>query len=118
MKLGFLMIVLTVLENGQISAAFVNTQTLEECHGRAAAVRTILEDGNYPIEHLVCRASQAAFEPFVHGMDQFAGQQAYLVSFDDETATVEPVASCEEAATQQGARYCATSTQKLLSQAP
>lgn len=117
MKLGFLMIVLTVLENGQLSAAFVNTQTLEECHGRAAAVRTILEEGDYPIEHLVCRASRAEFEPFVHGMDQLAERRAYLVSFDDETATVEPVASCGEAGVQEGARYCATSTQKLLSKA-
>lgn len=117
MKLGFLMIVLTVLENGQLSAAFVNTQTLDECRDRAAVVQAILEEGDYAIENLVCRASQAEFEPFVHGMDQFAEQQAYLVSFDDETATVEPVASCGEAGAQEGARYCATSTQKLLSQA-
>lgn len=114
MKLGFLMIILTLLENGQMSAAFVNTQTMEECGKRAAAVRTILEKGGVAIEHLVCRASQVQFEPFFHGTEDDAERQAYLISFDDKTATVEPVASCEAAPAPASARYCATSSQKLL----
>ena len=117
MKPGFLMIVLTLLENGQLSAAFVNTQTLDECEGRAAAVRVILEDGEFPVKQIVCRASEAQFEPFVHGTDEAAARQAYLVSFDDETAIVEPVAACEAAGAAGEGRYCATSSQKLLSQA-
>lgn len=114
MKLGFLMIILTLLENGQMSAAFVNTQTMEECGKRAATVRTILEKGGVVIEHLVCRASQVQFEPFFHGTEDEPGRQAYLISFDDKTATVEPVASCEATRTPAAARYCATSSQKLL----
>lgn len=113
MKLGFLMIILTLVENGQLSAAFVNTATLEECEQRAAVVRDILEKGEYPIEHMVCRAAEVEFEPFVHGMEQFAESQAYLVSFDDRTATVEAVESCEAAQPKAG-QFCATSTQKIV----
>lgn len=116
MKLGFLMIILTLMENGQLSAAFVNTETLEECEQRAAVVRNILQQGEAPIEHLVCRAATVGFEPFVHGMEEFAGRQAYLVSFDDEKATVEAVESCETAQAAVG-QYCVTSTQKIVANA-
>jgi hypothetical protein len=116
MKLGFLMIILTMLDDGGLSAAFVNTQTLEECRDRAAVVRAILEQGEQPIEQLVCRASQARFEPFVHGADADAERRAYLISIDDEIATVEPVASCDAAAASRDGRHCATATQKPLSQ--
>jgi len=115
MKLGFLMIILTLVENGQLSAAFVNTATLEECEQRAAVVRGILEKGEYPIEQMVCRAAEVEFEPFAHGMEQFAEKQTYLVSFDDRTATVEAVASCEAAKAKAG-RFCATSTQKIVAE--
>lgn len=113
MKLGFLMIILTLVENGQLSAAFVNTATLEECEQRAAVVRGILEKGEYPIEQMVCRAAEVEFEPFAHGMEQFAEKQTYLVSFDDRTATVEAVESCEAA---KAGRFCATSTQKIVAE--
>ena len=116
MKLGFLMIILTLVENGQLSAAFVNTATLEECESRAAIVRGILEQGEYPIETMVCRASDAEFEPFVHGMEEFAEPQAYLVSFDDERATVEKTAACEAGANPAPGTWCAVSMQKFLSE--
>ncbi len=113
MKLGFLMITLTLLGDGQLSAAFVNTETLEECEQRAAVVRGILEKGAYPIEEMVCRAAEVEFEPFVHGMEEPTDRQAYLISFDDTKATVERVESCEPASVQAG-QFCATSTQKIV----
>mgnify|MGYP002621790349 FL=1 len=75
MKLGFLMIILTLAEGGQPSAAFVNTATLEECEQRAAVVRGILEQGEYPIEEMVCRASDAEFEPLVVDTAPVEGQR-------------------------------------------
>lgn len=117
MKLGFLMIILTLVENGQLSVAFVNTATLEECEQRAAVVRDILEKGDYPIEKMVCRAADVEFEPFVHGMEEFAERQTYLVSFDDRTATVEKVASCDGAAQSQPGTWCAVSMQKFAFEA-
>ena len=117
MKLGFLMIILTLAEGGQPSAAFVNTATLEECEQRAAVVRGILEQGEYPIEEMVCRASDAEFEPFVHGMEEFAERQTYLVSFDEERASVEKTASCEDGTNPAPGTWCVTSMQKFASEA-
>ena len=111
---GFLMIVLTALESGQMSAAFVNTGTMEECEQRAATVRTILEQGNIGIVDMVCRSSDAAFEPFTHGAEADAERFAYLIAFNGETATVSAVDTCETSAPAGEGRYCATSTQKML----
>lgn len=117
MKLGFLMIILTLVDNGQISAAFVSTETLQECEQRATVVRGILEKGEYPIEQMVCRAADVEFEPFAHGMEEFAERQTYLVSFDDKTAKVEKVAACDGGAQPAPGTWCATSTQKFASEA-
>lgn len=115
MKLGFLLIILTLLENGQMSAAFVNTSALAECEQRAAVVRGILEKGDVDIKEMICRSSEAEFEPFVHG-DEDAESYTYSISIDDDGVRVEPVASCDPAGAGQEGQYCATSTQKLISQ--
>lgn len=117
MKLGFLMIVLTLAGDGQYSAAFVSTASLEECERRAVAVRGILEKGGYPIGAMVCRAAEAAFEPYVHGVEPSARRQAYRISFDDRSAHVTKVATCSEVPPSGPGHYCATSTQDLLPQA-
>ena len=116
MKLGFLMIIFTLAEGGQLSGAFVNTATLEECEQRAGVVRGILEQGDMPVEQMVCRASEAEFEPFTHGMEAFAEKQTYIVSFDDERATVEKAATCDGVTPAAGS-WCVTSMQKFASEA-
>ncbi len=116
MKLGFLMIILTLTDNGQLTGAFVNIATLAECEDRATVVRSILEKGDYPIEHMVCRASDAEFEPFAHGMEEFAERQSYIVSFDDAHATVEKVSSCDGRESAAPGSWCVTSTQKFASE--
>lgn len=122
MNAGFLMIILMLPQPGEISAAFVNTATLEECEQRAKAVRAILTGQKALIANLVCRSSGARFEPFSHGTDS-AARYSYIVAFDDKSATVVPKASgatCEtkpvEPEAAAPARYCATSTQKILSE--
>lgn len=122
MKLGFLMIVLTLLESGEMSAAFVNTDTLEDCERRAKAVRAILEQ-RVPIKDLVCRSSAATFEPFSHGAEN-AGLHSYAISFDAREAWITPRAgnapcdgdSADARAPPKSIRYCATSSQKLISE--
>lgn len=116
MKLAFLMIVLTQPAGGQMSAAFVNTKTLEDCEARVAVVRTILEHEGFAVEQAICRASDAQFQPFVHGAEEGAARHAYAISFNATDVAVEPVASCEAAGAAREGRYCATSTQKLLPQ--
>lgn len=123
MKLGFLMIVMTLLESGQMSAAFVNTASLDECERRAATVRAILSNGNMPLKELVCRRSDATFEPFSHDA-QPAHAHRYLISFDDIDARITQLsddAPCgnDSAAEHDPAKptqYCAVSAQKLLSE--
>jgi hypothetical protein len=117
MKLGFLMIVMTLLENGQLSAAFVNTESLEDCERRAKAIRTILSDQKIPIKDLVCRSSAAKFEPFSHGAPS-AQAHSYVVSIDEREAWITPRtdnAPCDGDPAKP-IRYCATSSQKLLSE--
>ncbi len=117
MKLGFLMIVMTLLENGQLSAAFVNTDTLADCERRAKAVRTILSGQNVPIKDLVCRSSTARFEPFSHEAPT-TPPHSYVVSFDERDAWIAPRTDdtpCDGDPAKP-IRYCATSAQKLLSE--
>lgn len=114
MASAFLMIILTLTSEAQISAAFVNTPTLEDCEKRATVVRGILEKGDIEVKQMVCRSSDVQFEPFVHGSEDDAERYSYVISFDDKNATVAPVPSCEVAGATGEGRYCATSTQKLL----
>lgn len=115
MNLGFLMVILTLLEGGQMSAAFVNTQTLEECEQRASAVRSILEKGSVDIKEMVCRSSTAQFEPFTHGAADEGGQHRYIIAIDDSIAHIESVATCDSANAAEDGQYCVFSNQKLLS---
>jgi hypothetical protein len=117
MTSAFLMIVLTLSNGPQLSAAFVNTETLPECERRAAAVRGILDKGDVKIRQMACRPSNIRFEPFAHGVDEDAKRYAYVISIDDNSVTVEQVASCATVNAAGEGRYCATSTQKLLPQA-
>lgn len=122
MKLGFLMIVLTLLESGDMSAAFVNTDSLEECARRAKAVRTILSGQKLPIKDLVCRRSKATFEPFSHNAESVSAYR-YIVTFDAREAWIAPRPAdtdCkgEDASARappEAIRYCVASAQKLLS---
>lgn len=72
MKPGFLMIVMVPLENGQMSAALVNTESLEDCERRAKAIRTVLTDQEILIKDFVCRSS----EPFSHGAESTHAHRA------------------------------------------
>lgn len=117
---GVLMLILTVTEGGQYSAAFVNTPTLAACEQRAQSVRAILEQGDVQIEQLVCRSSMARFEPFVHGSAPGKPRQHYVITLADSHASVAvraPGQRCENAGTEGVATYCATSTQALLNDA-
>lgn len=116
MTFAVLMVVLTLSNGGQLSAAFVNTPTLADCEKRAAVVRGILDKGNVKITQIICRSSNIQFEPFAHGAEDDVKRHAYIVSFDDRSATIEPVASCDARSMTGEGRYCATSSQKPLPQ--
>lgn len=114
---GFLMLVLTVMEGGQYSAAFANTPSLAVCEQRAQSVRAILEQGGVRIERLACRASTARFEPFVHSDVPGRLRRHYVITLAENRASVAPLAPgqrCENTDANGVATYCASSTQALL----
>lgn len=121
MNSGVLMIVLTLVDGGGMSAAFVNTASVEECERRGRGVNAILTSQKVSIEALVCRDSEARFEAFTHGGTS-AQTHTYLVTFNDRRAWIarQPDgATCARGTLATDAppnttRYCATSTQKLL----
>lgn len=119
MTAGMLLLILTLADAGQYSAAFVHTPTVAECERRAAAVRTILENGGTQIERIVCRASKASFEPFVHRTEPDSPRQRYLIRVNEEQVVVSPMTDGQAcSAGKAGSDYCATSTQRLLANRP
>lgn len=120
MSLNILMIILTVLEGGGMSAAFVNTASEEECGRRAAMVRTVLEAADTPIKQIVCRESAAMFSRYTHDIPADASRHPYLIRFDQRQASVTVLPgqqACEPAQSNSAdgmSSYCATSTQSLL----
>ncbi|MBB5215282.1 hypothetical protein [Parapusillimonas granuli] len=118
MNIGILMLVLTFADGGQLSAAFVNTPTMADCERRATAVRAILEKGGTRIERILCRESEARFEPFVHGDAQGKERQSYLIRIGERRASVQWMAPGQACRPDGGEpAYCATSAQKLLAKA-
>lgn len=120
MSINILMIILTMLDGGQMSAAFVNTASEEECGRRAAMVRTVLEAADTPIKQIVCRESTAMLSRYTHNIPADASRQQYLIRFDQRQASVTalPASQACDPAPTKGAEgmssYCATSTQSLL----
>jgi len=117
MSSGFLLIVLTVLDGGNLSAAFVNTDSLAECERRSAIVQSILTESRSPFKQLVCRRSAARFEPFAHGMPADSPRWSYLVEIGAETAVVSDIADCADATSEVEGRFCVTSTQQRVGSA-
>ncbi|MFT0851393.1 hypothetical protein VRY85_11490 [Achromobacter sp. F4_2707] len=113
MTATFLMLILT-LSDGGLSAAFVNTQTQEECERRALLVRTILQSGSAPIERLECLPSHSHFEPFKHGVTEHQPVHRYVVRVESGRVSVERLAVGEPCRDEGGSIYCVTSRQKLL----
>lgn len=120
MSINMLMIILTVLEGGQLSAAFVNTASEDECGRRAAMVRTVLEAADTPITQIVCRESTAKLSRYTHNVPADAPRHPYLIRFDQRQASVTvlpALQACEPAQANSAdgmSSYCATSTQSLL----
>lgn len=118
MKTSFLMIILTLAVDDQLSAAFVNTDSLQECRRRAVVVRSILESGNYTIEALACREAEVLFSPFSHAAPADAERYSYRISFDEQVAQIAKVTACIADSAPEPEHYCATSTQYLLTPTP
>lgn len=121
MKTAVLMIILSMLENGQMSSAFVNTPSMTSCQQRSKIVRAILTSGKVDIREIKCVPSSLKFTKFDHKTAEKAPRFLYSVKLGESDATVtalEELGTCksEQAAVQAGdsARlFCTSSTQEL-----
>ena len=117
MTSGFVLVILTMMESGGMSAAFINTETLENCEKRGKAVKSILLNGKVDIRTMKCIKSGLQFKKFSHKDAKKAPRHRYIVTLDDNAlavARMEDVQACNEAAGKSNATYCATSTQLLV----
>lgn len=116
MSLAVLMIVLTLGADDRLDAAFVETDSPENCHQRAEVVRGIIA-GSTRIEAIICRESAQAFDPFMHGAEEDADapRHHFLIRDDGSRAGISRVDACPAARPAPGA-YCATSLQDMLAE--
>ena len=121
MNTGIVMIILTLLPGGDLSASFVNTDTLAECEQRLGRIRPILENGKVGLREAGCFRSAARFDYFDHDPPADAPRRGFLVELEGDLARVRKLAApgdCDAMLEQVNgpagtARYCATSTQDM-----
>jgi len=121
MSIGHVLVILTLLADGQMSAAFVNTPSAAACEARAEAVGAILKKGGADVKTMRCVPSDLRFIRFSHADAQSAPRHAYDLVLGASTLVLTPfesVAACDDnlkrakvASPQQ--RFCVTSTQSL-----
>ncbi|QID19176.1 hypothetical protein G3580_17065 [Nitrogeniibacter mangrovi] len=122
MNTAFVMVILTLLADGQLSAAFVNTPTQAQCEQRAVAVGAILKKGGANVQQIRCIPSELQFTRFSHANAGTAPRHAYVLALGAHALGLTPVddvAACRAGSAQrpvpEGAtRYCVTSTQTPL----
>jgi len=122
MNTAYLMVILSLLGDGEMSAAFVNTDNLANCQQRAEVIRSILTSAGTDLRRIACVPSALRFEKFSHGAPKDAPRHAYLVELTSRSVSVAPVAdidACQRLRAANpdvagGQRLCVTSTQKLL----
>lgn len=115
MSMTVLMIVLTMGtgDGAQLSAAFVDTESIADCEERAARVTAIVAETDTPVKDSICLPSAQRFEPFMHGVEDDAPRYSYLIAHDDRQATVTSVESCDSVTPAEG-EVCAVSVQQML----
>jgi len=120
MEMLYLLLVLTRNGAGDVSAAFVNSESLESCRVSQAMVEGIFVSQGIPLVYSECRPSPLRFTPFEHVDTTRARRYHYLIEPQASTPQIRPVPdwpSCRKAERQgPGERriYCASSTQQLL----
>ena len=116
----FLLIVLTQNGAGDINAAFVNTQTLEQCQQKALLVEAVFSSSNIPVIESRCSSSGLRFSEFGHASASSMIRYFYLVKLDEESLQIESMPdwyACMSRAKQaagQGRVYCSSSVQSLV----
>ncbi len=119
MALGHIILILTLLADGQLSAAFVSTADQAECETRATAIGAILKSGGANVQQIQCLRGDQQFERFSHATASAAPRFSYELTVQDGVLNARPVAAlaeCSAAPSDSAANqhYCVSSTQTLV----
>lgn len=119
MKTFFLLVLLSQNGAGDVTASFVNTETLEQCQQKEQMVKAIFTTAALPILESRCIASALQFSEFGHATSSSTPRHFYLIHFNDEGVGIQPMAdwrSCmagQKEGAGQGRVYCGSSIQSL-----
>ncbi|TNF94267.1 MAG: hypothetical protein EP297_12210 [Gammaproteobacteria bacterium] len=119
MKTLFLLIILTQNGAGDISASFVNTETLEQCQNKTLMLEAVFTASNIPIVENHCIKSDLRFSKFRHASSSNATRYFYLVKVGNEMVEVEQMPDWRECMTRAKMNtgldkvYCSSSVQSL-----
>lgn len=119
MKTLFLLIILTQNGAGDINAAFVNTETMEQCQQKTLLVEGVFSGSDIPVIESRCIKSDLQFSEFGHAATASRIKHFYLIVFDEKSVQISPVAewrSCmaqQRDSVKQGRVYCSSSVQSI-----
>ena len=88
MKTLYLLITLTQNSAGDINAAFVNTETLDQCQQKTIMVESVFKGSNIPILESHCIKSNMRFSKFGHAANSIDIRNFYLTSFNDGIVSI------------------------------
>jgi hypothetical protein len=88
MKTLYLLITLTQNGAGDVNSSFVNTQTLEQCQQKAVMVEAVFKGSNIAVIESRCIKSKLQFSEFGHALNSRDIQNYYLISFDEDAASI------------------------------
>ncbi len=117
MKTLFLLIMLTQNGAGDINAAFVNTETLEQCQQKALMVEGVFQASAIPVIESRCIKSDLKFSKFGHASTSTKIKNFYLIHFDEASVQILPMSEWRDCmdqqkkAVKQGRVYCSSSVQ-------
>ena len=119
MKTLFLLLILTQNGAGDINAAFVNTETMEQCQQKTLLVEGVFSGSDIPVIESRCIKSDLQFSEFGHASTATSIKHFYLIVFDETSVQISPVAewrTCMERqrnSVKQGRVYCSSSVQSI-----
>lgn len=119
MKSFFLLVLLGQNGAGDVTASFVNTETLEQCRQKEEMVKAIFSTAKLPVLESRCIASGLKFSEFGHATSSSTTRHFYLIRFEDETVDIQQMSdwkSCmtgQKGKVEQGRLYCGSSIQSL-----
>jgi hypothetical protein len=119
MKMLFLLILLSQNGAGDITASFVNTETLEQCQQKEQMVKAIFTTAELPILESRCMASDLRFSEFGHAVSSSTPRHFYLIRFEQGSVAIQQMPDWRSCMLGQRERegkgwlYCASSIQSI-----